>query len=505
MAGKRFLLVSYLLLLVPWASSVHRSDFPQSFLFGTATSSHQIEGAYLEDNKSLSNWDVFTHVPGRINDESNADIADDHYHRYEGDIDLMHSLGVNAYRFSISWTRILPKGRYGRVNQAGIAFYNKLINSLLLKGIQPFATLNHYDIPQELEDRYGAWLNAEIQYDFGYFADTCFNAFGDRVKYWSTFNEPRVAAQKGYMVGTYPPGRCSQPFGSCANGNSDTEPYVVTHNIILSHATAVEIYREKYKSKHNGVIGIVVSTIWFEPFRDVPEDRLAVERALSFNAPWLLDPLVFGDYPPEMRQLLGEMLPSFSSEDRRKLSYKLDFIGINHYTTLYVQDCMFSECPVGLETQHALVALTGERDGVPIGPATAMHMLYVVPYGIEKTITYITKRYNNLPMIIAENGCPQGRGNYTNVEAWLNDRDRIEYLDSYLTKVAESIRNGADVRGYFIWSLVDNFEWLYGYTLRFGLYHVNFKTQERTPKLSAQWYKEFLQNRDEAQYKRAFV
>ncbi|KAL6652391.1 hypothetical protein ACP70R_011316 [Stipagrostis hirtigluma subsp. patula] len=505
MAGKAWhLLAASLLWLLPWASAaVDRSDFPASFLFGTATSSYQIEGAYLADNKSLSNWDVFTHVPvtcsGRIKDGSNGDIADDHYYRFEDDVELMHSLGTNAYRFSISWARILPKGRFGKVNKLGIDFYNRLIDSLLLKGIQPFVTLSHYDIPQELEDRYGAWLNAEIQHDFGYFADVCFAAFGDRVRYWTTFNEPNVAVRKGYMLGTYPPGRCSPPFGSCARGDSGADPYVATHNVVLSHATAVEIYKRKYQSSQKGVIGIVMSTTWYEPLTDAPEDRLATERALSFDVPWFLDPLVYGDYPPEMRQLLGSRLPSFSPEERRKLRYKLDFIGVNHYTTLYAKDCMFSECPLGQETQHAMAAVTGERNGLPIGRPTAMPTFYVVPDGIEKMVKYIMKRYNNLPMFITENGYAQGGGGYTHAEDWLNDQGRIEYLDGYLTKVAKVIRDGADVRGYFIWSLIDNFEWLYGYTLRFGLFYVDYQTQERKPKSSAQWYKRFLQSLHEAQ------
>ncbi|PUZ47996.1 hypothetical protein GQ55_7G209800 [Panicum hallii var. hallii] len=488
------------LLLLPWASAIRRSDFPASFLFGTATSSYQIEGAYLEDNKSLSNWDVFTHVPGSIKDGSTGNVADDHYHRYEEDIELMHSLGTNAYRFSISWARILPKGRFGEVNQLGIEFYNKIIDSLLLKGIEPFVTLSHYDIPQELEDRYGAWLSAEVQRDFGYFADVCFAAFGDRVKYWTTFNEPNVAVLAGYMLGTYPPARCTPPFGSCARGDSDGEPYVATHNVILSHATAVELYRWKYQSKQKGSIGIVMYTTWYEPLTDTPEDRLATERAVAFTVSWFLDPIVYGDYPPEMRRLLGSQLPSFSPEERRKLGYKLDFIGINHYTTLYAMDCMFSSgCPLGQWTQHALAAATGERNGVPIGPPTGRSMFYVVPDGIEKMVTYIMKRYNNLPMFITENGYPQVGEGYTNSEEWLDDQARIQYLDGYLTKVAKVIRDGADVRGYFVWSLVDNFEWLYGYTLRYGLYYVDYRTLERKPKSSALWYKRFLQSLHEDQ------
>ncbi|KAF8704134.1 hypothetical protein HU200_031625 [Digitaria exilis] len=397
--------------LLPWASAIHRSDFPASFLFGTATSSYQV------------------------------------------DIEVMQSLGTNAYR---------TEGRFGGVNQIGIEFYNKLIDSLILKGIEPFVTLSHYDIPQELEDRYGAWLDAEVQKDFGYFADVCFAAFGDRVRYWSTFNEPNVAVLGGYVLGTYPPARCSPPFGSCARGDSDAEPYVASHNVVLAHATAVEIYKRKYQRKQKGLIGIVMYTTWYEPLKDVPEDRLAAERALAFGVPWFLDPIVYGEYPPEMRQILGSRLPTFSPEEKRKLGYKLDFIGINHYTTLYVRDCMFSSgCPLGKATQHALAAVTGERNGVPIGP-------------------------------------PGGEA-YNSAEDWLQDHDRIQYLDGYLTKVAKVIRDGADVRGYFVWSLIDNFEWLYGYTLRYGLYYVDYQTQERKPKASALWYKRFLEGLHEAQ------
>lgn len=496
------LMIAWLLCLLPraTAAAVRRSDFPPSFLFGTATSSYQIEGAYLEGNKSLSNWDVFSHVPGRIEDGSTGDVADDHYHRYEDDIELMHSLGTNAYRFSISWARILPRGRFGEVNPAGIAFYNRLIDSLLLKGIEPFVTLSHYDIPQELEDRYGAWLGgAEARRDFGHLADVCFAAFGDRVRHWATFNEPNVAVTRGYMLGTYPPGRCSR---SCARGNSDAEPYVAAHNVVLAHAAAVQIYKTKYQSKQKGLIGIVMSTVWFVPLTDAPADRLATERALAFDVPWFLDPIIYGDYPPEMRRLLGSRLPTFSPEERRKLSYGLDFIGINHYTTLYARDCMFSPgyCPSGQEFHQSLAAYTGERDGIPIGPPTAMPTFYVVPDGIEKMVTYIMNRYSNLPMFITENGYAQGGDGYTTrAEDWLDDQGRIQYLEGYLAKLAKVISDGADVRGYFIWSLIDNFEWLYGYTLRFGLHYVDYQTQERKPKSSALWYKRFLQSSLQAQ------
>ncbi|CAN6268522.1 unnamed protein product [Urochloa humidicola] len=490
----------WLLLLVPCASAVNRSDFPPSFLFGTVTSAYQIEGAYLEGNKSLSNWDVFTHLPGKIVDGSTGDVADDHYHRFQEDVELMYSLGVNAYRFSISWARVLPKGRFGGVNPAGLAFYNALIDSLLLKGIEPFVTVTHYDYPQELEDRYGSWLNSEIQSDFGHFADVCFAAFGDRVKYWNTFNEANIAVPQSYRVGKFPPEHCSPPYGSCTSGDSDVEPYIAAHNVVLAHATATEIYKKKYQRKQKGMIGIVLVSTWFEPLTDTPEDRLAAERAMAFDVPSFLDPIVFGDYPPEMRQVLGSRLPIFSPEEKRKLGFKLDFIGVNHYTTLYAKDCMFSaDCPLGRVTQDGLLDITGFRNGQPIGPPTAMPGFYIVPEGIEKSVNYIKNRYNNIPMFLTENGYAQGGNGYAQVADWLDDRDRIEYLSAYLTKLAKVIRDGADVRGYFIWSLIDNFEWLHGYTMRFGLHYVDYKTEERKPKSSALWYKWFLQSPLEAQ------
>ncbi|XP_015691520.1 LOW QUALITY PROTEIN: beta-glucosidase 18-like [Oryza brachyantha] len=265
--------------------------------------------------------------------------------------------------------------------------------------------------------------------DFGHFADVCFGAFGDRVKYWSTFNEPNVAVRFGYLLGTYTPARCSPPFGSCARGDSDAEAYVAAHNVVLSHATAVEIYRRKYQSKQRGMIGMVLYSTWYEPLTDVPEDRLATERALAFEGPWFLDPLVYGDYPPEMLRLLGERLPSFSPEDRRRLRYKLDFIGVNHYTTLYVKDCVFSACPLGKQTQHARAAVVGERNGLPIGTPTAMPKFYVVPDGMEKMVTsFMKSRYNNVPMFITENGYAQGGESYSDMEDWLDDKDMIEYL-----------------------------------------------------------------------------
>ncbi|XWS19447.1 hypothetical protein CRYUN_Cryun31cG0016700 [Craigia yunnanensis] len=323
------------------------SPFPSDLLFGTASSSYQVEGAFLSDGKGLNNWDVFTHKPSNIMDGSNGDIAVDHYHRYQEDLDLMNYIGVNSYRFSISWARILPKGRLGSTNKANINHYNKLINTLLLKGIQPFLALTHYDIPQELENRYGAWLSPKVQEDFKYYADICFKYFGDRVKCWATFNEPNVAVIRGYRSGIYPPSRCSSSFGNCCSGDPEKEPFVAAHNIILSHAAAVDIYRTKYQKEQGGSIGIVMNAIWYEPISNSLEDKQAAERAQAFYINWFLDPIIMGKCPAEMQEILGSTLPVFSNHDQEKLKSGLDFIGVNHYTSFYIRDCIFSVCEQG--------------------------------------------------------------------------------------------------------------------------------------------------------------
>ncbi|KAI3702881.1 hypothetical protein L6452_28634 [Arctium lappa] len=474
---------------------IKRSDFPPGFLFGTASSAYQIEGAYLEDAKSLSNWDVFCHSVGCGENGENGDIADDHYHRFLEDIEMMHSLGVKAYRFSISWARILPKGRFGDVNPAGILFYNKLIDNLILKGIEPFVTIFHDDFPQELEDRYGSWLNPEMKEDFVHMVEVCFKSFGDRVKHWITINEPNIVASYAYETGVFPPSRCSEPFGNCLDGNSDVEPLVVMHNMLLAHGMAAKLYHDKFQRKQGGSIGITVHCYMFEPLTDTELDRNAVERAFAFNVGWPLDPIIFGDYPEEMREYLGSELPSFSLDEKNLVKNSIDFIGINHYSTLYAKDCTNSSCSATADRAiQGFVELVGERDGVPIGDVTMVDEFYVVPRGMEEIVNYIKIRYDNKPMFITENGYSSPDVQDERINKLVNDVKRIRYHTSYLASLAKSIRGGADVRGYFVWSLMDNYEWLQGYKVRFGLHHVDRQKLMRTPKLSARWYKNFLTN-----------
>ncbi|XP_038898509.1 beta-glucosidase 18-like [Benincasa hispida] len=472
---------------------IKRSDFPEHFFFGTATSSYQIEGAYLEDGRGLSNWDVFSHIPGKIKNNDNGDVADGHYHRFLEDIESMHSMGMNAYRFSISWTRILPKGRFGKVNRRGVAFYNKIIDHLLLKGIEPFVTIHHHDLPDELDKRYGSWMSSQMQEDFVYLARICFEEFGDRVKHWITINEPNVVTLMGYTVGFYPPARCSPPFGNCSTGNSDIEPLIVMHNMLLAHAKAVHLYRTHFEGKRGGSIGIVPYGHMYEPLTDHEFDKQAVERALIFNFAWVYDPLVYGDYPKEMREILGSQLPSFSDFEKSIIRGSVDYICVNHYTTFYTKDCLHSACPNGGDHPIKGFLDTMEyRDSVPIGDPTGVDKLFVVPRGMEKIINYIKQRYPNRPILVTENGYSMPPSDGNTVEDILNDTKRINYHKNYLASVAKAMRNGADVRGYFIWSLLDNFEWTDGYAARFGLLYVDLQTLERRPKLSAHWFTSFL-------------
>nr|GMD83062.1 beta-glucosidase 46-like isoform X1 [Ipomoea batatas] len=460
-----------------------KSSFPSNFLFGTSSSSYQFEGAFQSEGKGPSHilhpfveWNKNKLLCYRAYSgwKQWRYRAVDQYHRYQEDIDLMTNLGVNSYRFSISWSRILPKGKLGDVNKAGIRHYNRLIDALIQKGIQPFVTLSHYDIPQELEDRYGGWLSPKIQEDFSYYADICFRYFGDRVKHWATFNEPNIVAIRGYRSGIYPPSRCSDSFGSCEAGDSETEPFVAAHNMILSHAAATSIYKTKYQVHRLKDVFCLNSV----------QCRISPLLRLSGNTRRFLDPIIFGKYPAEMRQILGSGLPTFSKDDLRMMRSGLDFIGINHYTSFYAKDCIFSACEQGpgVTKTEGRYLRTPSKDGVLIGEATAVDWLFVYPQGMEEIVTYIKERYNNIPMFITENV----------VACSLNDFKRVEYMKGYLTSLAEAIRKGADVRGYFVWSLLDNFEWLDGYTLTFGLFHVDYSTLRRIPKLSASWYKRFI-------------
>ncbi|KAL4317323.1 hypothetical protein AHAS_Ahas15G0373600 [Arachis hypogaea] len=386
---------------------LNRSAFPQGFIFGTASSSYQVEGAANEGGREPSIWDTFTHkYPGKIYDGSNGDVAVDEYHHYKEDVEAMKDMNMDAYRFSISWSRILPKGRLsGGVNKEGINYYNNLINELLAKDIQPFVTIFHWDLPQALEDEYGGFLSPKIVNDFQDYAEVCFKEFGDRVKHWITLNEPWSYSNHGYAKGSYAPGRCSAwQNRSCTGGDSGTEPYIVTHHQLLAHAVAVNIYKTKYQASQKGLIGIALNCYWMVPLHDTELDKLAAQRALDFMLGWFMEPMTKGDYPSSMRSLVGSRLPKFSSYQSWLLRGSFDFIGLNYYTSYYAADAPeLSKAKPSFLTD-SLVALTNEYDGIPIGPKGASDWLSVYPEGIRNLLFYFKSNYNNPLIYITENG-----------------------------------------------------------------------------------------------------
>ncbi|KAF3325909.1 beta-glucosidase 1-like protein [Carex littledalei] len=402
------------------------------------------------------------------------------------DIDIMKNMNFDAYRFSISWSRIFPEGT-GKVNWKGVAYYNRLIDYMLKRGITPYANFYHYDLPEALEKRYNGLLSKRVVKDFADYADFCFETFGDRVKNWMTFNEPRVVAALGYDDGQFAPGRCT----ICSAGNSATEPYIVAHNLILSHAAAVERYRNKYQAKQKGRIGILLDFVWYEPLTDSKGDNDAAQRARDFHVGWFLHPIIYGEYPKSMQAIVKDRLPKFSSNEIKMVKGSIDYVGINQYTSYYIYNPHQPQNQ--MPTSYQLDWNAGfayERNGVPIGPRAHSVWLYIVPWGMYKAVTYVKEKYGNPTVILSENGMDYP-GNVTLNEG-VHDTKRVNYYRSYISELKRAIDDGANVIGYFAWSLLDNFEWKSGYTSRFGVVYVDFKTLKRYPKMSAYWFKKML-------------
>ncbi|CAK9871950.1 unnamed protein product [Sphagnum jensenii] len=474
-------------------AALHRSLFPQRFVFGTATAAYQVEGAFDEGGRTQSIWDTFSRIPGKISDGSNGDVASDQYHKYQGDIELMMQLHVDAYRFSISWSRLMKlDGSVPELNADGVAYYNHLIDGLLAKGIQPYVTLYHWDLPQIYQDAFGGWLSQKIVKVYADYAEACFAAFGDRVKHWITFNEPQQFSVLGFGLGIHAPGRCSTR-SMCAEGNSATEPYIVAHHVLLAHAAAVDIYRRKFKATQSGVVGIALDCEWGEPLTSSREDVAAAERHVEFQLAWYLDPIYNGSYPTIMHQHVGDRLPEFSKDEIALLQGSLDFIGLNHYTSRFISNGLVYQKTESMgHFQDQQVNSTVVRNGQKIGNQAASDWLFIVPWGLQKTLSWITKRYNKPALYVTENGMDDLE-EAKPLEEMLNDTRRVHFYQDYLTSVLAAIRDGADVQGYFAWSLMDNFEWAAGYTRRFGLYYVDYKDdQKRYPKASAEWFSHFL-------------
>ncbi|KAK4484053.1 hypothetical protein RD792_011272 [Penstemon davidsonii] len=483
------LIYSFLVFQICSAQNISRRSFPKGFVFGTASSAFQYEGAVKEGGRGLTIWDTYAHTKGKIVDSSNADVADNQYHLYSEDVRLMKDMGMNAYRFSIAWSRIYPDGT-GKINQAGIDYYNNLINALIANGIEPYVTLYHWDLPQSLQDKYLGWLHPLSIKDFATYADTCFKSFGDRVKYWITFNEPHTFIIQGYDMGISAPNRCSVFLrANCSAGNSATEPYIVGHHVLLSHATVVDIYKKRYQPKQHGSIGITLDSFWYESATKSSDDIQATQRALDFNLGWFLDPIIIGDYPRSMRTRVRRRLPRFSKIQSSLVKGSFDFIGINHYTTWYASKANIKGQPNDSISDPGAY-INPLKNGKPIGERARSTWLYIVPYGMRSLMNYIRQKYGNPPVIITENGMDD---DFVTFKDALNDEKRIKYHNDYLNNLLAAIKDGCNVKGYFAWSLLDNWEWGAGFSCRFGLYYVDYNDKlKRYAKDSAKWFKNFL-------------
>ncbi len=431
--------------------------FPPDFLWGAATSAYQIEGSPLADGAGPSNWHRFAHTPGRIHRDQTGDIACDHYRRWPADVDLMNRLGLNAYRFSLSWSRILPAGT-GQVNQPGLDFYAHLTDELLAHDIQPCITLYHWDLPAALDDR-GGWVNPDIAGWFAEYAQVVFRSLADRVRLWVTLNEPWVVMDAGYVHGVHAPGH-----------RDLSEAVHVSHNLLRAHGAAVQAYRAE--GSHQ--IGLVVNLEPKYAASDAPEERAATARADAYMNRQYLDPVYLGRYPEELKEVCGDAWSEFPADDFALIQEPTDFLGINYYTRAVVCD------------DATVVPDRAGRVRQPDSIYTATDW-EVHPESLTKILLWVRQRYGDIPLYITENGAAFPDPDTTPGDH-VADPLRTEYFRQHLLAVHEAMRQGVDLRGYFAWSLLDNFEWAHGFSKRFGLVHVDYTTQQRTWKASAHYY-----------------
>jgi beta-glucosidase len=437
---------------------MHSADparFPAGFVWGAATSAYQVEGAVAEDGRGRSIWDSFCDGPGNVLNGDSGTVACDSYHRFGEDIALMRELGLDACRFSVSWPRVLPEGR-GRVNAAGLDFYDRVVDGLLAAGIEPFVTLYHWDLPQALQDG-GGWPARDTTSAFAEFVEVVHARLGDRVQRWITICEPWVVSWLGYGTGEHAPGH-----------RSEAEALAAAHNVLLAHARALEVLRRDA----NAQVGITIDLLRVEPASGAPADVAAARRLDGTRNRWILDPILRGAYPEDILEHFGPALPRFEDGDLAAIAAPLDFLGVNYYT------------------RNVVAAGPGGEAVVvePEGPCTAMGW-EVYPDGLAQLLVRLRDEYDCPPIYVTENGAA-----YEDrvVDGRIDDPQRTAYLDAHLGALGDAIEAGAPVRGYFLWSLLDNFEWAWGYARRFGIVHVDFETLERTPKASFRWYQQLI-------------
>ena len=436
--------------------------FPVNFLWGAATAAYQIEGSPLADGAGASIWQRFSHDPRLMAAKGDTgDVACDHYNRMEEDVALMKALGLKAYRFSVAWGRVLPDGT-GRVNEAGLAFYERLVDTLIAHDIEPLCTLYHWDLPAALDDR-GGWLNRDISDWFADYAHILFTRLDGRVRKWVTLNEPWVVTDGGYLHGALAPGHRNM-----------FEAPIASHNLMRAHGAAVKVYREV--GAHE--IGLVVNIEPKYPASDRPEDIAATARADAYMNRQYLDPALTGSYPAELKEIFGEAWPDWPASDLADIAQPVDFIGINYYTRSVVR-----HDPTNWPLWASMVVQKGKT-------YTETGWEVHAP-ALTDLLLWFKDRYGDVPLYITENGAafydPPVAG-----DEGVNDPLRVTYLKQHIAAVGDAIAAGVDVRGYMLWSLLDNLEWSLGYSKRFGVVHVDFETQKRTPKDSAKLYQRVI-------------
>lgn len=436
-----------------------RYTFPENFTWGAATASYQIEGAWDEDGKGETIWDRFSHTPGKIENGDTGDVACDHYHHWQEDIELMKEIGLKAYRFSISWARILPKGR-GEINQAGIDFYSDLVDVLLAAGIEPWVTLYHWDLPQALEDQ-GGWTTRSTVDAFLEYTDVITHALGDRVKNWITFNEPWVSAFVGYEEGRHAPGRTDL-----------NDAVIASHHLLLAHGLAVPLIRKNCTA---ATVGITLNLSPQEPASPSVADRKLATWMDGYINRFFLDPLVGRGYPQDMLDSYGTPADFILSGDMDTIATPIDFLGVNYYTRNIARDEKTEDnLPISVQRIGAITEMDWE----------------VYPLGLYKTLGRLHFDYNIPAIYVTENGA--AFPDTVSADGQVDDQNRLFYIQQHLEICHRAIEIGVPLKGYFAWSLMDNFEWAHGNSKRFGLIRVDYKTLERTIKSSGKWYAQVI-------------
>ena len=441
-------------------------SFPGTFVWGVATAAYQVEGAADEDGRGPSIWDTFSRMPGRVALDHTGDVAVDQYHRYKEDVQLMKSLGVRAYRFSVSWPRVFPEG-YGQVNEKGLAYYDRLVDELLANGIEPWVTLFHWDLPQALEDQFGGWESRETSKYFSQYAAAVSARLSDRVRHFFTINEFNNIADGGHGGGVFAPGKDLPP----------KQFNQVRHHAVLAHGLSVQAIRDS--ARKPVVVGLAENPSIPVPVMETPEHIGAARAAMRENNAHFLTAVMEGRYPGSYLEAQGDAAPEFTDADMKAIGSPLDFVGINTYTPCYVRATAdkpgaFEIIPPPESYPHIM-----DLGWLRLGP----EVLYWAPR-LMKEVWGVDH------VVISENGCPSSDRPAPDGEIY--DTDRVMYIRNHLVHAHRAVSEGWPLKGYFLWSLLDNFEWARGYTCRFGICYVNYRTLERTPKLSARYYREVI-------------